>query len=768
MQSSKCLNSWDKCIVSGDQPESLLYKENGPRIMRFEMSPTPFRPDLAPMSPRSRARCGHHCIMIGTALFLLLVLIWRYLLSSLPAGEAGYRQYEQKFIDGVCNESLSSYLRDLTSQPHVAGTAENFATADYIRFAFQRYGIPTHYSDYEVLLSYPVNRSLVLSHPDGLFMELDLDEAEVDEDPYTKNPKVIPPFHGYSPSGNVTGEVVYANYGTLDDFDQLRKMGIKINGSIILARSGKIFRGDVVNYAAHRGAVAVITYSDPQEYANNRTEGYYPQSPWLPPSGVQRGTVFRGIGDPLTPGWPSTPGAEHMDLKDAKLPTIPSLPISAQNARSILKALAGPDAPRDWQGGLDLSVYRVGRGPAKLNLTFEAKQGVYPIRNVIGIIEGSEEPDRFVVVGNHRDAWVYGAVDPSSGTAALLEMAEGLSELKRQGWRPRRTIVLASWDAEEYGMVGSTEWVEENMGMLGASAVAYINVDCAAAGPGFRPKSSPQMDNLLREITRMVKDPDGKFATVYDSWRASSIGDTIGRLGGGGSDYEAFLHHAGVPAMDLSFGDAYPMYHSVYDDYHWMEKFGDPLFHRHVAITCIWGLVTMRLADDAVLPLDYVGYARELQSYVQTVQKQLQTAKAPSNVTLAPLHSAMGGAVNAAYEIDRESKVFMGTYGSESHDIFYFLLRRRAINDRLILSERALLDPEGVPGRSWYKHLVYSPIGSDSYDSINHFPSIADALTKAILTNTDEDWRAVQREIWRVSRAITRMQMILVGKLTQP
>ncbi|KAL3675040.1 hypothetical protein R1sor_024988 [Riccia sorocarpa] len=770
MESSRWFQWWDKCIAAGEQPESLLYNENGGRIMRFDISSSPFGRELASLSPRSRVvHCINRCIIYGTLFLIILLLIWWYLLSGVPGGGSGCcgGPYEKTYIDGVYKETIRYYLQDITTQPHVAGTAENNAEADYIRFAFQRFGIPTHYSDYDVLLTYPLNRTLVLSGHGGSSLDMHLEEEVVDEDPYTKNPKIIPPFHGYSPSGNVDAEVVYANYGSQEDFAVLQKMGIKINGSIILARSGKTFRGDVVHYAAQLGAAAVITYSDPIDFANNRTQGYYPQSQWLPPSGAQRGTVFRGVGDPLTPGWPSTKGAEHLDLEDANLPTIPSMPISAENAESIFKALAGQEAPKDWQGGLNLSVYRVGRGPARLNFTFEAEQGIYTVRNVIGMIEGCEEPDRYIIVGNHRDAWVYGAVDPSSGTAALLTMAEGFGKLMQQGWRPRRSIILGSWDAEEYGMIGSTEWVEENLGLLGTSAVAYVNVDCAVAGPGFRPKATPSMDTLLRDVTRMVQDPEGNYATVFDAWQMSSTGATVGRLGGGGSDYEGFLHHAGVPAMDLAFGDAYPMYHSQYDDFHWMEKFGDPEYRRHVAVTRIWGLVTMRLACYPILPLDYQTYARELQSYAQTTQKQLHVARAPSNVTLAPLKLAVGDLINAAYEIDKESQVFHGTLGSGNQDLFYYLLRRRALNDRLMGAERGLLDPVGIPGREWFKHLVYSPVANDSYNTDNHFPGIVDALAIAEDSTFLSDWKAVQTEIWRLSRAVSRMQLILSGKFLQ-
>ncbi|CAM6090069.1 unnamed protein product [Calypogeia fissa] len=761
--------SWEKCIPANTQPEALLYSENGGPRIRLEMTSSPFRLPLSPMSSKGRCRCGSFlCLIFGTLLFVVLFLVLKHLLQAWPNGGAGYRHYEQNFKEGVCNESLSVYLKDLTRNPHVAGTTENFDTADYIYSKFMSYGINTRFTDYEVLLSYPEHRALYLTGTEGFDGGFALEEDDIDEDPYTRNDKIVSTFHGYSPSGNVSGEVVYANYGSVADFEQLDRWEVNITGSIVIARYGEIYRGDIVAHAAYRGAVGVVIFSDPLDWAANNTEGYYPESEWLPPSGVQRGSVFQGIGDPLTPGWASTPGAEQIVLKDANLPRIPSLPISGRDAERILRGLGGPRAPLEWRGGLHPDCYTIGRGPARLNLTYMARQGVFPIRNVIGVIEGSEEPDRYVVLGNHRDAWVFGAVDPNSGTASMLEVARGLGALLHRGWKPRRSIILASWDAEEYGMVGSTEWVEENMGMLGARAVAYINVDCAVAGPGFGAAATPQLDDLIRQVTKEVKDPEGQYTTVFDAWQAAFPSGTppISRLGDGSSDFAAFLQHAGIPALDLQFGDIYPVYHSEYDNYHWMVKFGDPLFHRHAAMTTIWGLLALRLADAAVLPFDYLTYAKELQNYAHQIQVELENVRAPADVVMTPLNSAINGLSKAASYIQQESKVFQ-SFRPDATDIFYFLLRRRAINDRLMLAERGFLDSAGLsgPGRDWYKHLVYGPAGDNNYGSTN-FPGILDRLATACKYGNGINWDALQHEIWRVARAINGVSTILRGSLS--
>lgn len=279
------------------------------------------------------------------------------------------------FIESIDNNSISNHLKHITKEPHVAGTPENFITAQYVESSFKEYGLDAHHKDYDVLLSYPLHRSLVLSQPDHEPIAFLLTERAVPGDPYSNNSKVTPPFHGYAPSGNASAEVVYANYGQDEDFQKLAQLGVQVEGAIVIARYGMIFRGDIVENAAKAGAVAVVIYSDPFDYGNNGTQGYYPDSQWLPPSGVQRGSVFRGVGDPLTPGWVSESSAERLSVDDpaAEMPRIPSLPISAEDALPILKSLGGPAAPAEWQGALKLSEYKLGRGPGTLNISYVVK-----------------------------------------------------------------------------------------------------------------------------------------------------------------------------------------------------------------------------------------------------------------------------------------------------------------------------------------------------------------------------------------------------------
>ncbi|KAJ7555764.1 hypothetical protein O6H91_05G054000 [Diphasiastrum complanatum] len=685
--------------------------------------------------------------------------------SSTNLSHGNYRHFHNRFLEWGCNESISKHLRELTREPHVAGTTEDFVTASYVHSVFESYGLTAHYADYNVLLTYPLNRSLSLTLTNGTTFNFSLTEEPVEGDPYSHNPRAIPTFLAYSPSGEITAEVVYANYGRDEDFKKLKELGILVAGAVVIARYGAIFRGDIVDNAEAAGAVGVLIYSDPWDYGGNRTESFYPYSKWLPPTGVQRGSLRHDKGDPLTPGWPSTATAERLDISDPALglPKIPSLPISAQDALPILSTIGGPVAPLSWHGALDLPAYRLGRGPGELHLTYHSNQTVMPIRNVIAVITGSKDPDRYVVLGNHRDAWTFGAADPNSGTSSLLEVARRLGNLLKLGWRPRRTIILCNWDAEEYALIGSTEWVEENLDLLATRAVAYLNVDVGVSGQGFGASSTPQLDALIRRITRKVKNPDAK-GTVYDSWVSSSEGSDsfLGRLGGGGSDYAPFLQHAGVPAVDFFFGHDYPVYHSLYDNYHWMENFGDTFFRRHVAVSSIWGLLALRLADDAVLPFDYTTYGYELQVYVKKIEEELLSAEAPTCMTAAPLHEAITAFIEGAVQVKKESHVLMSFQTGKEDGSWDS--KRSSINERLILAERSFLDVDGLPNKSWYKHLVYGPTQHNHYGT-SFFPAIFDSITYAKGEDA-KGWAKVQHEIWRASRVVRRAALVLVGKLT--
>ncbi|CAB4318714.1 unnamed protein product [Prunus armeniaca] len=679
--------------------------------------------------------------------------------------------YHSLFISSSLsdNASISNHLHTLTRRPHVAGQEANAEAAAYVLSIFTSSSIKTHIAPYPVALTYPVSRSLTLTpspqEPQSQ-INFNLQQEIYDGDPFADVAhEVLPTFHAFAKSGTVTAPVVYVNYGSLEDYEVLKQMGVNVSGSIVLARYGKIYRGSIVQTAYEAGAVGVLVYTDRKDYGGGGgEEKWFPDGKWLPPSGVQVGTVYNGLGDPTTPGWASSEEGERLSddevEKAGDVPLIPSLPVSAADGETILRAIGGQVANDDWQGSEDAPTYRVGPGPGIVHLSYTGKQVIGTIENVIGVIEGTEEPDRFVILGNHRDAWTFGAVDPNSGTAALLEIAQRLGKLQKRGWKPRRTIVLCNWDAEEYGLIGSTEWVEENRQMLASRAIAYLNVDSAVYGPGFWASATPQLDELLKQATQQVQDPDNSSQTLYQSWVGSSSSPTINRLGSGESDFAAFVQHVGIPAADMAFGKGYPVYHSMYDDFIWMQKFGDPMFQRHVAVASLWGLVALWLADAEFLPFNYHSYALELQRHMKDLEDELPD----KNINLAPLFKSIEELKKAATKINSQREEI------EQHKSWQFIgknghFKVRELNDRLMMAERAFTDQDGLLGRSWYKHLIYGPSKHDDYGS-KSFPGIDEAIEKAKSLKTAESWKLVQHEVWRVARAVRHASQIINGELT--
>ncbi|KAF6141717.1 hypothetical protein GIB67_027895 [Kingdonia uniflora] len=718
-----------------------------------------FKPQQAPMSKQTQKTTP----IIATTLFFFIIYTTITITHS-PNSNYHYHLYTF-FTD---NTTISNHLYTLTLRPHVAGSSANAEAAAFVYSMFVSYKLKPRVTPYRVLLTYPSYRTLTLTCPSAVSPEeqtimFDLGQEVYPNDPYAEvASQVLPTFHAYARSGTAVGHVVYANYGRVEDYKVLEKMGVNVSGTVILARYGEIYRGDIVKNAYEVGAIGVVVYTDKKDFGGG--DKWFPDDKWMPPSGVQVGTVYNGAGDPTTPGWASTDGCERLSDdevdKEGDVPLIPSLPVSSTDGDAIIRLIGGQVANDDWQGSADSPVYRVGPGPGVLNLTYIGDQVINTIENVIGIIEGAEEPDRFVILGNHRDAWTFGAVDPNSGTATLLEVARRLGKLQKRGWRPRRTIIFCNWDAEEYGLIGSTEWVEENREMLASKVVAYLNIDIAVAGAGFQASATPQLDDLLKQVTQQVQDPDNSSQTVYESWAGSHNFPKIGRLGGGGSDYAPFVQHVGIPSVDMSFGNGYPVYHSMYDDFTWMTKFGDPMFHRHVAAASIWGLLALHLLDEKFLPFNYISYANEL----QRCAKELEDEVSSNGINFIPLYKSIAELKNAATKIDSQRKVL------EESTCWTSMwkkdaLKVRELNDRLMLAERAFTDRDGLTGRPWYKHLIYGPSKYDDYGS-KSFPGIDDAISIAKSLKTVESWRTVQHEIWRASRAITHASLVLCGELT--
>src|SRR5881394_241048 len=536
------------------------------------------------------------------------------------------RRIEEQFRAVPQPASAREHLRRLTADPHIAGTKEDYATAVYVRDQMRSFGLTAELKEYQVWLNYPKTDpivELIAARRERLSVR----EAVIKEDPTSSNPKITPLFNGYSPTGDVTAELVYANYGLPPDYEALQKAGVDVKGKIVIVRYGNSFRGVKAKVAQDHGAVGCIIYSDPADdgYAQGDV---YPKGPWRPVAAGQRGSVqflFQYPGDPLTPGKPAIPGTPRISLEEAyaDIPRIPVQPLAYDEARKLIEPLKGPVRPRGFQGAFPFPYHVGGTNDVRLHLKTDMDYASRTLWDVIARIDGAAEKDRWVVMGNHRDAWVFGAVDPNSGTATMLETARAFGQLLKQGWRPRRTIILCSWDGEEYGLIGSTEWAEENAVELQQKAVAYLNVDVAVNGPNYGASSVPSLWKLIRSSTRDVKDPKtGK--TIYQQWqdrareqRSELDEESEARIGplGSGSDYTPFLQHLGVPSTDMGFGGDYGVYHSAYDSFYWMSHFGDPEFVYHVAAAQLWGTIAMRLASAEGLQLDYNDYAAQIREY---------------------------------------------------------------------------------------------------------------------------------------------------------
>ena len=635
-------------------------------------------------------------------------------------GSATQRNWETEFRAIPEAASAREHLRRLTAQPHVAGTKEDYDTAIYVRDLIRSYGITSELKEYDVLLPYPRQPSIVeLLAPRR--ERLAVKEAVVPEDPSSSNPRIIPLFNGYSASGDVTAPLVYVNYGLPPDYDALKKLGVDVKGKIVLARYGNSFRGVKAQVAEERGAVGLIIYSDPAD------DGYmqgdvFPKGPWRPASSAQRGSVqylSTAPGDPLTPGTPAIPGTPRLKMEEATtLTRIPVQPISYGDARRLLEPLNGPLRPKGFQGGLPFAYHVGGNNDVRVHLKTDMDYQVRKIWNVISRIDGDQEKDRWVVMGNHRDAWTFGAVDPNSGTSAMLEVARAFGGLLKKGWKPRRSIVLCSWDGEEYGLLGSTEWVEENANELKQKAVVYLNMDAAVSGENFGASSVPSMWKLIRAATRDVSDPKtGK--TIYQQWQdrtrdnnpdaelaeAGTGSDTriaearIGALGSG-SDFTPFLQHLGIPSSDMGFGGDYGVYHSAYDDFYWMTHFGDPTFMYHVTAARLWGTIAMRLADSAGLPLDYRDYATQVRDFFTESMKTARQRKLTNGIDEKQMEDAIDAFASEADKTERaRQEAIAQSRGA----------RLQRINDALMAVERDLTDARGLRGRNWYTHQIYAP-----------------------------------------------------------
>ncbi|KAL7274490.1 hypothetical protein RUND412_002617 [Rhizina undulata] len=627
-------------------------------------------------------------------------------------------ELEKIVLSSFSNVSLTNWSHYYTSGPHLGG--KNISQAEWTRDKWADARITTEIVSYDVFLNYPVDHSLSLDFGNGTIYTPSLEEDVLAEDPTTGLAERIPTFHGYSFSGEAEAEYVFVGYGRKTDFQRLQSLGVEFKGKIALARYGNQFRGLKVRNAQDYGCIGVVIYTDPGDDGNMiESNGYaaYPDGPARNPSSVQRGSVqFLSIypGDPTTPGYPSKPGVPRRDISGVT-PHIPSLPISYADAIPILEALNGHGKSADevnitnWKGGLNVS-YSTGPAPGNvLKMANQMDDQITPIWNVVGIINGTIE-DEVVVIGNHRDAWIAGgAGDPNSGSAVLVEIARAYGKLLETGWKPRRTIVLASWDAEEYGLVGSTEWFEEYVTWAVPNVVAYLNVDVAVSGPNLVFAGVPEIHDIVKETLKKVQHPVEEGKTLYDVWAGNN--GTITPLGSG-SDYTAFVH-SGIASLDMGFkagsNDPIYHYHSNFDSFHWMTTYGDPGFIHHKAAGQFLALLGLNIAEQEVIPFNSTTYAQELEKYYA----ELETVVAKSGLYI-PL-----------YELQDAIKAF--TQQAKKLEEWKAEGEVEGVNQRLKLFERGFVSQGGLPGREFYKHVVYAP-GLDTGYAPTTFPGITEAV----------------------------------------
>jgi N-acetylated-alpha-linked acidic dipeptidase len=643
-------------------------------------------------------------------------------------------QIETKFKSIPSPEEIKKQHRFLTAEPHPAGSERNNELARYIADVWKRQGwedVTTR--RYDVLNTFPREVSCELISP--VRYKASLREEPYDVDPDTRNPRVQSAYTGLSASGEVTAPVIYAHSGNPEDYDLLRKNGIDVKGKIVMVRYSNpySYRGFKALTAEREGAAAMIVYSDPQEDGFKRGK-VFPDGPWGPESHIQRGAItydFMVPGDPLTPGWASVEGAKRIPIEQAKsIPKIIALPMSWHDAKPFLENMGGPDAPKDWQGGLPIN-YRLG-GTATAHVKVDMDNSIRPNYVVDARIQGSGFPDEWIVLGNHRDAWEFGAVDPSSGTASMLEMSRAFGELKKQGIRPKRTLVICSWDGEEVGLTGSTEWGEQFADDLTSKAVAYINVDSSASGPNFRPDAVASLAPLIVEVSKSLDAPSGK--SLYEEWktalarqkkdtRDSSLVDT--RIGSG-SDHTVFLNFLGRPTIGLTFDGPYGVYHSMYDNFYWMNQFGDPGYRYHTLMSKLWGVLALRLANADILPFDFAFYADNIRQFIDELQKKSDPQK---RFDFKPLLAGVAQFEREAQALNRaiERKLQM-----EKSD--RSVLRR--LNQQIMRVEANWLNREGIPGRPWFKHILYAARYTYAHLEL---PGLTEAIEKG-------DWQVASQQ----------------------
>jgi N-acetylated-alpha-linked acidic dipeptidase len=701
--------------------------------------------------------------------------------------------WDEKFRALPQPANIKSYMQRLAARPHHVGSPYAKENAEWMLAQFKAWGWDASIEQFDVLFPTPKERRLELVEPTRFTAKLD--EPIVTIDPTSgQKTEQLPSYNAYSIDGDVTAPLVYVNYGRVEDYDQLERLGVSARGAVVIVRYGQIFRGVKSKIAYEHGAVGCLIYSDP------RDDGYFggavfPNGPMRPSDGVQRGSVedlASGSGDPLTPGIGAVPGARRLALGDAVyLTKIPTLPISYGDAQPLLAALAGPMAPVDWRGALPIP-YRLGAGAAKVHLKVAFNWDTRPLYDVIAKIPGSTFPDEWIIRGNHHDGWVNGAQDPISGMSPELEEARALGELRKQGWQPKRTIIYASWDGEEPGLLGSTEWVETHEADLRQHAVAYINTD--GNGRGFLTmQGSHSLERFLNGVARDVSDPESGVSVLKRRQAfavARGTGDErreareradfrIGALGSG-SDYTPFVQHAGIASINLSFGDEDQdgIYHSIYDDFYFFAHYLDTDFTYGRALAQTVGTAVIRLADADVVPMEFTNLADTVQKYGRELKELLgrkqedvrernrqiadgvfaamrdprapvpipKTEAIPPAINFAPYDNAAAALTDAARRYDKA----LGTARAKVTANQKALV---ALNAKLRQAEIQLIDNDGLFRRPWYRHLIYAPGFYTGY-GVKTVPGVREGIE-------DGRYADAEKEVSRVASALTRLTSLI-------
>ena len=707
-----------------------------------------------------------------------------------PSASQSERDWESRFRAIPDPANLRSYMQRLSAHPHHVGSPYDKDNAEWILAHFKEWGLDAHIEQFDVLFPTPKVRLLEMVSPTRFTAKLEEPALAVDPTSNQKSEQ-LPTYNAYSIDGDVTAPLVFVNYGLPEDYEKLDRLGISVKGSIVIAKYLHAWRGVKPKVAAEHGAIGCLIYSEPQDDGYTH-DNVFPAGPMRPPDGVQRGSVmdFASVspGDPLTPGIGATPDAKRLAVKDAKSITkIPVLPISYGDAQPLLAALAGPMAPEEWRGSLPIP-YHVGPGPAQVHLKVAFNWDIKPVYDVIAKIPGSVEPDEWIIRGNHHDAWVNGAEDPISAQVSLLEEARGLSLLLKQGWKPRRTIIYCAWDGEEPMLLGSTEWVETHADELREHAAVYINTDGNDRGI-LNMNGSHSLEQFINGVAREIEDPETKM-TVWQRAQLTAIAGArsaddrkeirqrpdlrIGALGSG-TDFTAFIDHIGVATLDLSYAgeDEEGIYHSIYDDFYWYTHFSDTDFVYGRALAQTVGTSVMRLADAQALPFDFTDFADTVGMYTKELQKLLSDKQdeirernqeieegmfkatfdprrptvvpvkeaIPPHLNFAPLQNALDSLTRSATHYQQSLSAIQPNLDHEK-----LASPLRVLNRELIETERKLTNVDGLPRRSWYKHLLYAP-GVYSGYGVKTVPGVREGIEQ-------KRYGEAELEIVRVSKAL--------------